>query len=399
MANVLTNIKSNRSQNTLIWTIILILSFNVIVSFVNTLTNILFGDGLIIDTLFLYSILILMIISSLSLVINKLKIDLLLIVFFVVMTYILTLSFFPKNLKWIFTKWDDFMNNPIYFNFLSIITYILLRYISDYDRFLSYLTKTSIFIVILTLLNYFFLINQEKVIEYMSISYDALLFVTLLLLVYLEKKNIFLGVIGFIGTLFILIIGARGAFISLVFTLSVYFLFNGSSLFKKILHMTFLIFTGLILFQNYNEILVIITDRLLEMKIDSRTLNALVEASFLEDSGRGEIQKKLLDNLQIFGSGIFGDRFSGFYAHNIFIEILYQWGLILGTIFIALILILLSYNLSKPKSESYLLFITFLSAGFFKLFFSGSYLVEINFAALMGISMYSFQRIRISHKN
>ena len=353
-----------------------------------------FGSGFILDTVILYLILIAMIISSLLLLVIQSKIDVMLAIFFMILVYAFTLFFKLENLKLVFTTWDDLMNNPIYFNILAIVGYVLTRHISDYDLFLNFLTKFSIINVILTILNYFLLIRQELAIDYMTISYDALLFVTFLLLMYFEKKKKLLGLIGFLGALFILIAGARGAFISLILTIIFYFAFSFYPLYKKVLLILFLFITGLFLSKYYETVAFYILDNLLPTVIKSRTINAFLEGAFLEDSGRGDIQKELMNNLSISGSGIFADRYTGFYAHNFIVEILYQWGLIVGPFLLILFFLLLFWNIYKRKGKSFILFTVFLSAGFFKLFFSGSYLVEINFAVLLAISMSSLPRFR-----
>ena len=115
---------------------------------------------------------------------------------------------------------------------------------------------------------------------------------------------------------------------------------------------------------------------LLSLNINSRNIKYLLNGIFLNDSGRTQIATNLIDNITVFGKGIFGDRvlLNGAYPHNIILEMLYQYGIIFGSILVIGLLIIgiRGYSLASGNLKLFLklLFIT----GVLKLFISGSYL-------------------------
>lgn len=108
------------------------------------------------------------------------------------------------------------------------------------------------------------------------------------------------------------------------------------------------------------------------------------------DSGRVDIQHVLIQAVKDnpFGYGLASDRFiSGFYAHNVFLEILVEFGVVAGGLIIAVMVIKIFKALKKVNvywkvgSCVCLLF----CVGFFKLLISGSYLSETYFWAFIGM--------------
>lgn len=393
---MINKIKEKKKQNILILTVVLLISLHPFASFFNTITDIFFGKGFIYDAMLLYAGLLVMLIWSIFLILHRIKKDVVLIIYIILFISIFTLIFKPQNFQASFTSWDDIYGNAFYYFLFTILGYTIMRHIYDYELFLSVLTKASIFIIIISILNYILLFNETISGLYMAVSYDALIFVACLLVIYFERKNLFIGLFGLIGTIFIFIVGARGALVSLILAMMIYFIFKKYSITQKVIF-TLLLAIPIFLFSQYFEVIMLFLDTKLSIiSLQSRTINLFLDNSFLDDSGRGEIQKVLLNNLSTFGSGLFGDRFygGGAYAHNILIEILFQWGLLVGPLLIMTILILISHSLFTRRNEFYLMVIIFLSSGFFKLMFSGSYLVEVNFAVLMALCVNSMQRIR-----
>ena len=91
----------------------------------------------------------------------------------------------------------------------------------------------------------------------------------------------------------------------------------------------------------------------------------------------------------------------GVYAHNIFIEILANFGIILGTI-LSLVLIILCIKalLINNRDVAEMLIIWF-SIGFIPLIVSGSYITDIKFWIFMGLMMKAIKtnkQVRYIHK-
>ena len=113
------------------------------------------------------------------------------------------------------------------------------------------------------------------------------------------------------------------------------------------------------------------------------------DSSISFDSGRGDILSKL--NRAIFrnplGYGITGDQYiANAYAHNLFIELLVEFGLVFGTIVIIILAVqvikcflIIQYNWNLGKVLCVLFCV-----GVVKLFISGTYLTEPYFFAFLG---------------
>ena len=203
--------------------------------------------------------------------------------------------------------------------------------------------------------------------------------------------------------------GARGPL--LVFFLSVllwFFIHSHNSKQKKYIF----------LLLSMGGIAIIFKEKIFEMLSqlfpNSRTLLLLESGMFFDLSGRDAIYQNLLDNLQknfILPHGLYSDRIllgnghvdmSGYYAHNLFYEVLYQFGGIIGggliLIFIILILISIREILYCRNEIFRIMYVTFFG-GITMLFFSSSYLINERFWLIIGaiISSVFLMKNKASH--
>lgn len=110
------------------------------------------------------------------------------------------------------------------------------------------------------------------------------------------------------------------------------------------------------------------------------------------DSGRLEIQKELIRQIKInpFGYGLGGDRvFTGWYAHNIFLELIVQFGIFIGGFLCVFLVYIVISSLRKSRAEMQILsmLLLFMCTGLIKLLISGSYLIEPYFFLLLGFAI------------
>ncbi|GAG27707.1 unnamed protein product, partial [marine sediment metagenome] len=95
---------------------------------------------------------------------------------------------------------------------------------------------------------------------------------------------------------------------------------------------------------------------------------------------------KEIVNKPLLGIGIEGDvRLAGGYAHNLFLELLADFGIIFGTIIIIILLFLIIKSLLTKNKEKYRMIIIWLSLGFVSLMFSGTYMDTIGFWIFLGL--------------
>ncbi|MGL4861560.1 MAG: O-antigen ligase family protein [Cetobacterium sp.] len=230
--------------------------------------------------------------------------------------------------------------------------------------------------------------------NYMSYSYAILLPTTFFIIAYFEerkKKDLLLSIFG-IQQIFMY--GARGTLISLV--ISIFFLkgFYLTKIEKKNKTIVLIGFGGL-LYLFYKDILRILhhylpnvrTINTFYMKFVTGELNNHIYGF---SSGRYKLYDKGIEeilNNPIKGHGFFGFKLETgeyFYIHNIFLEILHQYGILFFILIIILTLISIKKYYSHNKNVRKIAFLLFLQT-ITKLLVTGSYLATPYFWIYYGI--------------
>lgn len=229
-------------------------------------------------------------------------------------------------------------------------------------------------------------VNRGTEGEYnLGFGYDVLLlFVLFTVLGKREGKRYY--VLSAISLLCILVAGSRGPLVGvgLVVLLQLWEYIRAKRPLQRIIWISgFLVAFGLILF-NLSSLLMSAGQFLQELGISSRTVEMLANGSYYtEDSGRSVIWGVAGDLIRTggpFGHGIYGDRYViaqqttlwiG-YCHNIVLEILVDFGYLLGGIILAVMLCRMIRILRAPDSEWRSLYLIFLLSAS-QLIFSGSF--------------------------
>ncbi len=336
------------------------------------------------DSLLLYLIFIVLTMSAIILNINNFKFTTLLITFFFMIMIIFTILIY--NIDFVF-------KSGFIVTILSLPFFFLGEKLDNKSIafFYKYFNRISYFSLLLMLFYLFAQIkNGNSWQKDMTAAY-SILPVSILSLIYLKFNFSMITFFKFIISVFLLFMfGTRGPFLLfLIFT----FLFIFFSLPKKnrlpltlFYLVIFLSFSGVFfLFLNYfNRFLI-------NMDIYNVSLNQIINGTFLSnDSGRFDlIQKslKFIFNNPFFGYGLYSDRFYlGTYAHNLLIELLFSFGLFIGSFTFLLMLVFILKKLFQIKNKITLsLYLFFIVAGFIKLFLSNSFLEEPYFFALLGL--------------
>lgn len=226
----------------------------------------------------------------------------------------------------------------------------------------------------------------------MSLSYYMLLPSIMFLDELFDKFSVRILLFVGISLLVILALGSRGAILCIVV-----FVFlksirpNVKLTYKRALTYFGLFGAGIIGYLHLSRILDSLYTLLLSFGINSRSISL-----FLRDevhlSGRDRIYESLIlevANNPFLGVGIGGDRLTrgGGYAHNLFLEILVNFGVILGPIVIVLLCVLIIKSLLNKDREKYTFFIIWLSLGFVHLMVSSTYITDIRFWIFLGVSI------------
>lgn len=263
--------------------------------------------------------------------------------------------------------------------------------------------KKNVYLILLSniALIIFCILTGRPMLGNMEISYTILPLLLLSLLIFLnEKKTKFLMIALFSCTI-VVIMGSRGTLLCIASFLIMYYIIN----FKKEFFHVIIIVTLLIgIIWNFNNILAITINKFESWGISSRTLYKLENGDILNDTGRGKIQKVVIEALNehpILGLGIGGERIivndkiykmtkdmSTCYPHNLIIEIIAQYGYLVGTMLIVFLIGLLVNTIKNTNGNERNILLLLVSQEIIKLLVSSSYIISPMFFLVLGICFY-----------
>ena len=292
--------------------------------------------------------------------------------------------FFPELLPY-------FINNTLKFCTFCFPAYLVLYSIRDFDLLRTYLTKVSYFISAIMLL--FLIAVLAGLIDFshydMALGYNCLFPTMILFWDFTRNKKITTLVSILIMILSILVLGSRGPLIG-IFSFGLFFWIR--SLIQKhkygqIASITIIILLFALM---HKTLLIYLYGFLQNFGIHSRTLS-LMTSQTIHMSGRDEIYTTLIrlienDPFTIRGINAEWDLFNA-YAHNIILELLYQFGVVLGGIFLLYIFVKALRTISFKELDSPKVFsIILMFASLPQLFVSSSLWTNQMFWMWMAVS-------------
>ena len=301
-----------------------------------------------------------------------------LICFFI---YITQIIIYPENRLYI---------NEYVFDFfvIALSCYFNMKFINDENL---HIKMMQVFAWIVFFLGeIYFILFWEKISydETYSMAYTNYMLFSLVVFIYTffeEKKTLYIIPILF-SVLSMLLIGSRGAIVASV----AYFLFL-VFMSKKITMIRVAIILILIgVCVNLSRIFELMVEFFRKMGINSRSIDFLISGEFISyDSGRSNLYLKSIELIKLhpyIGNGIGADsRVLHTYTHNLFLDILVQFGLVIGITIIICMLVIMVLGLLKTDNKA--LYFLFFFLGFFPLMVSGTYLTQITFWMYMGYCM------------
>ena len=263
---------------------------------------------------------------------------------------------------------------PIFLSFISI------KNISTFFRSALFISLATAVVGLLYLCFSLSEMLPEKDPYSMSMGY-SLLFPSLFL--YYTKRPFFVLISIFLF-IAIFLVGSRGPLIPIVCYILLDNVLN-SSLFKSFVFLIFLIFFVCTIY--YSPLLFVDMFDMLGLK--SRTLVLLINGDINSDSGRGDIYNVMIDKLSespYIGYGLFGDRVigDGSYCHNIFLELMVDFGCFIPIVFLLIFSTALVLILPKFKKNEFMFFVLLLLSSIFPLCLSSSYLIDFRFPLFIG---------------
>ena len=229
----------------------------------------------------------------------------------------------------------------------------------------------------------------------MAIGY-ALLFPSILCFV-LGRKHIIYYVLSVLGLTCIVMYGSRGPLACIGIFVVLYFLIGKTNTRKNALLRISIISLSIICIIEFKKIIDIVAYVSEYLNISSRTINKIVDNSMMSDSGRSRIVDRAIDCINqkpLIGWGIAGDTACiDQYPHRIDIELMLDYGIIIGIVLCVCIVLLFVCSIIYDKTNrKYIL--VFVACGLAPLFFSHSYISEPFFWAFIGVCI----AIRNNHK-
>lgn len=381
--------RETTNQKILCLTLSVMLFFSPIIQFVNIFLIFLFWKVISIDSIILYGTQWVLTFISLWIVIKRVRLSTLLLPLLLLLLYVLSAAFNTDARQYMMGEWGDLTGNKFYWLFIyAVPAFLIIRRIWDYDRLFRCMLAFSIPSLICSLGVLILYLVQDDQPGYMSYSYDLLPAVVVLLFGFFTKRKTLYLIGGIVGFVIMFFCGARGPILCVFVAIVLYIIFMTEKTSTKILIVMISAIALVLLLVFWDPIFQALCNIAESSGLSSRMLEKIADGSLVDDSGRGSVRSELIPHLNTFGYGLYGDRVltGGRYAHNIFVEILVEFGLLFGTAIILLLLFLLVAGLFTKDRGKRLLFIFFFSTGFVRLLMSSSFLSkEAAFYAMVGI--------------
>lgn len=223
----------------------------------------------------------------------------------------------------------------------------------------------------------------------MGRAYNLLPHIMMVCIYVLDRPNVVNVSTFALSSVYLLTCGTRGAVLCL-FSFIVLFVLLQKPIRKNIAMYIAMLFVMILILRFYREILLGMRVLAREIGMSERIINKLLSGSFFVSSGRNTLRSTVVNGIfenPVLGYGIAGDRaLIGIYVHNLLLEMLVSFGVILGAmLFVSLVILLvMGYRRASSKQAQKLILLLFCTV-IIKLFMSSTYLEEELFFLLLGI--------------
>lgn len=319
---------------------------------------------------------------------NKITFDDLILISFFLISYIILILVFPNNIEY-FLRVLPLLKFSICV-FMAINTNMIT--FDELKLILKWVSRIVVICLLLTIKMNINFINQNVV--YMEYANAVSIGIALLLYYGIFDFSMLDFTLSIVGLISLLLYGSRGSLVTL-FILFIIFIWlkmhNKKLLIFGCIILIFMTVFGPMIISN-------IITKMISFGIDSRTIEKLLNGNLFKSNDRMMIYEYLMTIIfknPIFGTGICGDRyvlplrFSGTdatYAHNLFIELMVDYGLIFGSLLIIILFYLIIKFLFKESNiDKKAFFYVFFIVGFIQLMISRSWITESNFFIFFAI--------------
>lgn len=291
--------------------------------------------------------------------------------------------------------------------FLYFPVFLLLQQQIDFKRLMNYLWKGSLITLCFAVGAFCKLVSfrNDRTFDYMSFAYMMLSPIMICLIQEWQKKRVQL-VLPIAASVVLFVIGCRGAAVALAFFLVVCFLdlyFRGGRTVRHLFVKLIMVIGAVLIGLNLNSIMKKMVILLDSFGFSSRTLEALLLGKGLfiksiKSDGRQSIWKQAIDNIGIMGKGLFGDRtvildeyHHPVYPHNFILEVMVDFGMVIGSILVIsfIILVIKAVFKSYKSNDMQKIQMTYamLTILLIKHMVSASFLTSFDFWFYIGLAM------------
>lgn len=274
---------------------------------------------------------------------RRLQINIKLVFVFGIITLLLLGSSILNGIEFV-------MNYLLHFVVFGITALFLTELDIDYKEVLIVLLKLSFLYVIM-----YFLFERSRFVSsedywsnQMGLAYGFLIPAVAGMIgickrgiLQLNKQELILSWLCMISSIYVILVdcGTRGAIVCIVISFVLLLIENEKS-YKKVILIIGIAFFVILVVNNLNSVLLYVYRALSDIGIDIPALTKMI--SFVEidaiDNGRNEIYELSLNFIRErlffgYGVGFFESQYYGSYAHNFFLQVLCEFGII-GLIFV-----------------------------------------------------------------
>lgn len=223
----------------------------------------------------------------------------------------------------------------------------------------------------------------------MDAAYKILPYVCLVVAMVIKKPDIWGIITAFIGVIFLFSCGTRGALVCiLIFTVFYVLLFRKYD--RPLVAYPLIGLISVTVYVFLDKIIYWLSDIALHIGMSNRIFLRIIGNKFWESNSRNILYEQIIDAIlkkPIWGYGVGGDFIiADIYVHNIILELLVSYGIILGAILLAAILYISCKGILKTRYEEEKVFALILVCSILiKLFLSGTYLDEVYFFFMLGV--------------
>lgn len=306
------------------------------------------------------------------------------------------------------TNYEAFTLNKLFQIILTIFPVFFCGAIiyvdSEYQEGL-YISAVIILLVSFTYTLYYLTSGRQLAVDNMDQAYSVLPAILIVFSRLFEpSRNKTSILISILSIMYLLMLGTRGPFLCLAVFVGI-MLLKKYGMSKTVISATVAIAIVAIAFEsNFVQMRMLnLAKNLEEYGFSSRIVTMLVSRNITDANGRNSIKETLLSDIEnepFQIRGLFADReatkglydyeyhtiyANGTYAHNLIIELIYDWGILIGGVLILSLFygaFKLFYKVDKEKS-----FIVgiYICLGIVHLLISGSYLENRDFFFLIGL--------------